>query len=113
MCEPPSERVWGILGGVLDAQKAEGVAERLAASDHARARGAEVVALIMATPPRVRINLVTGFIFDVFVGWADVSLPIPERMQRLRVPEVRAALYRGARSAESGILRSFARWEES
>ena len=69
--------------------------------------------MIMATPSRVRINLVTDFIFDVFAGWADVSLPIPERMERLRVPEVRAALYRGAKSEESGILRSFARWEES
>ena len=102
---------WNVLAA--DASDAEGVAERLAASDHARARGAEVVALIMATPPRVRINLVTGFIFDAFSGWADVmGLPIPERMTRLRDPELRAALDRGAKSKESGILRSFAQWEE-
>ncbi len=102
---------WNVLAA--DASDAEGVAGRLAASDHARERGAEVVALTMATPPRVRINLVTGFIFDAFAGWADViALPIPERMERLRDPEVRAALDRGAKSKESGILRSFAKWEE-
>lgn len=102
---------WNVLAA--DAADAEGVAGRLAASDHARKQGAEVVALTMATPPRVRINLVTGFIFDAFAGWADViGLPIPERMERLRDPEVRAALDRGAKSKESGILRSFAQWEE-
>jgi N-acyl-D-aspartate/D-glutamate deacylase len=102
---------WNVLSA--DAADAEGVAGRLAASDYARERGAEVIALTLATPPRVRINLVTGFVFDAFVGWAEViGLPIPERMERLRDPEVRAALDRGAKSKESGILRSFAKWEE-
>lgn len=102
---------WNVLSA--DAADAEGVAGRLAASDHARERGAKVIALTLATPPRVRINLVTGFIFDAFAGWAEViGLPIPERMERLRDPEVRAALDRGAKSKESGILRSFAKWEE-
>jgi N-acyl-D-aspartate/D-glutamate deacylase len=102
---------WNVLSA--DAADAEGVAGRLAASDYARERGAKVIALTMATPPRVRINLVTGFIFDAFAGWADViGLPIPERMERLRDPEVRAALDRGAKSKESGILRSFAKWDE-
>jgi N-acyl-D-aspartate/D-glutamate deacylase len=102
---------WNVLSA--DASDAEGVAGRLAASDYARERGAKVIALTMATPPRVRINLVTGFIFDAFAGWADViGLPIPERMERLRDPEVREALDRGAKSKESGILRSFAKWEE-
>jgi N-acyl-D-aspartate/D-glutamate deacylase len=102
---------WNVLSA--DAADAEGVAGRLAASDYARERGAEVIALTLATPPRVRINLVTGFVFDAFAGWAEViGLPIPERMERLRDPEVRAALDRGAKSKESGILRSFAKWEE-
>jgi N-acyl-D-aspartate/D-glutamate deacylase len=100
---------WNVLAA--DAKDVEDVAGRLAASDYARARGGEVIALTMPAPARLRINLATGFVFDAFAGWADVmALPIPERMERLRDPAVRAELDRGANSKESGVLRSFADW---
>ncbi len=100
---------WNVLAA--DAKDPEGVEGRLSASDYARARGAEVIALTMPLAATVRINLATGFIFDALAGWAELfELPIPERMERLRDPAVRKQLDRGARSKASGIIRAFADW---
>jgi N-acyl-D-aspartate/D-glutamate deacylase len=88
------------------------VQAQLQASDFARERGAEVVALTVPQPVTVRINLHAGFIFDALHGWADLfQMTIEERKRALRDPETRARLDAGAKSEESGLLRGLAIWE--
>ena len=85
---------------------------QLSASDYAAERGALVVALTPPATPTVRINLASGFIFDAFPGWdALFRLPIAERKQKLRDPELRRKLDEGAHSEGAGLLRGLARWE--
>jgi N-acyl-D-aspartate/D-glutamate deacylase len=100
---------WNALGA--DARNRAFVENRLAATDFARARGAEVVALTVPQVATVRINLATGFVFDAMAGWAELfRLPLGQRMERLRDPAVRAQLDRGANAEESGALRTMADW---
>jgi N-acyl-D-aspartate/D-glutamate deacylase len=86
----------------------------LAASDHARERGAHVTALASCQPMTTRINLHSGFIFDLFEGWGPIMrLPIPERKAALADPAVRADL--GAGLARQGgmmaMMSDLSRWK--
>jgi N-acyl-D-aspartate/D-glutamate deacylase len=85
---------------------------QLAASDHAEARGARVVALTLPQVMTLRLNFVSGFVLDALPGWNDVlALPLPERRSALADPAVRERLERGARSEEAGVFRAIAVWE--
>jgi N-acyl-D-aspartate/D-glutamate deacylase len=84
---------------------------QLAATDYARARGADVIALTPAQPVITRINLHSAFIFDAFHGWQEtMQLPIPQRIAALRDPELRRQLDAGARSEESGVFIFMSGW---
>jgi N-acyl-D-aspartate/D-glutamate deacylase len=86
-------------------------AEQLSATDEARKRGAEVVALTVPQPMTVRINLHSGFLFDAMHGWAELfQVPVAERMERLRDRDYRRRLDESAKSKESGMLRALADW---
>ncbi len=85
---------------------------QLDASDYAAARGGRVLALTLPQPMTMRLNLVSGFIFDALPGWGEViALPLEERRRRLADPAVRAELERRADSEEAGLLRFFAAWD--
>ncbi len=85
---------------------------QLAATDYARERGAEVVALTVPQPMTIRINLHAGFVFDAFHGWAELfQMPIEERKAFLRDPANRARLDADAHDERSGMLRGLAVWE--
>jgi N-acyl-D-aspartate/D-glutamate deacylase len=85
---------------------------QLAASDHAAARGARVVALTLPQVMTLRLNFVSGFVLDALPGWNEVlALPLPERRSALADPAVRERLERGARSEEAGVFRAIAVWE--
>jgi len=100
---------WNVLG--VSALNPEGHVSRLAASATAAARGARVVALTLPHSMRVRLSFLTGFVFDGFPGWQPViSLPVPERIEALRDPAVRARLAAGAASDEAGVLRALSNW---
>jgi N-acyl-D-aspartate/D-glutamate deacylase len=84
---------------------------RLKAGDHARERGAEVIALAVPVGGDVRINLYSGFVFDAFEGWdALFRLPVAERMAKFRDPQVRAEMKRGAESVD-GVIQRLAKWD--
>jgi len=94
------------------AGNADYVEAQLSATDHARARGAEVVALTVPQAMTVRINLTSGFVFDALPQWNGLfQLPIEERVRRLRDPAYRKQLDEGANSEGAGMLRALARWE--
>ena len=101
---------WNVLAP--SAGNAELVEAQLSATDYARERGAEVVALTVPQAMQVRINLVSGFIFDALPGWADLfEVSLEERKRRLSDPTCRKALDEGANSEAAGLLRGLARWE--
>ena len=75
----------------------ERIENQLAATDYARAKGAEVVALTLPSTPTVQLNMYSGFVFDALPGWADLfRMPVAERIESLRDPAKRQALREGA-----------------
>jgi len=85
---------------------------QLRASDYARERGATVVALTLPQSMTLRLNLVSGFIFDALPGWPEViGLPLPERMRAFADPAVRRRLDEQAHSEAAGVFRFFADWQ--
>lgn len=101
---------WNVLG--VSSFSQEMTASQLSASDYARERGANVIALTLPQTMTLRLNLVSGFIFDALPGWPEViGLPIEERKKAFADPEKRVALDRGANSEEAGVFKFFAAWE--
>ena len=101
---------WNVLG--VSSLGMELVESQLAASDYASERGAKVLALTPSQVLDLRINFVSGFIFDAFPGWAPVlALPLEERKRALADRAVRESLEKGATSDEAGVLRVLAAWE--
>ncbi len=101
---------WNVLG--VAAYNRELYEGQLAASDHAAERGGKIVALTPSQVMSVRINLVSGFIFDALPEWAPViGLPLEERKKAFADPAVRERLAEGAASDEAGVLKALAVWE--
>jgi N-acyl-D-aspartate/D-glutamate deacylase len=87
------------------------LARQLAASDHARAAGAEVIGLAMTATPSVRLNFHSGVNFDNLPGWGELfTLPVAARIAAFKDPERRAALSRSAAEATGDFLRRLASW---
>jgi N-acyl-D-aspartate/D-glutamate deacylase len=83
---------------------------QLHATDYARERGAEVVALMLPSTPTVRINLLNGFVFDALPGWGPLfRLSSADRINALKDPFVRATLADAA-LAQKGSMARFADW---
>jgi len=100
---------WNVLG--VSARNAEHYQRQLAASDRVAERGGRLVALTLPHTMQIRLSFLTGFVFDGFPGWGEVlGLPVPERMEALSDPAVRARLAAGAASDEAGVLRGLANW---
>jgi len=90
----------------------EVVARQLRASDQARERGARIVPLTTTQGNTMRLNLHTGFVFEVLEGWGDLfTIEVPERMEMMRDPEQRAQLDARGRSEASGAMRRFAEFQ--
>lgn len=88
------------------------VAKQLAASDYAREKGARVVALTVPQTMTIRINLLSGFVFDAFPGWNKLfDLPLAERLIKLRDPAFRDYLHERATSKDAAGFAMLARWE--
>jgi N-acyl-D-aspartate/D-glutamate deacylase len=101
---------WNVLG--VSSFNRSFYEQQLAASDFAAQRGAKVVALTPSQVMSLRINLVSGFIFDAFPEWGPViGLPLEQRKRALADPALRERLEKGARSEAAGALRALAVWE--
>ncbi|HEX5615927.1 MAG TPA: amidohydrolase family protein, partial [Acidimicrobiia bacterium] len=100
---------WNVL--TVDAREPERYRAQLAALDHAAARGARAVALTM--PVLVEMNMSFRNYCALFMlpDWGEVlNLPIPERMERLRDPDVRRHLNERAHSPDAGVFARLASW---
>ncbi|HVM64501.1 MAG TPA: amidohydrolase family protein [Acidimicrobiales bacterium] len=101
---------WNVL--TVDASVPQRVPRQLSASDAAAAAGGRVVALTM--PVLVPMNMSFGNFCALFLvpGWGDVmNLPIPERMEALRQPSVRADLMAKIDRPEAGVFRRLGNWK--
>ncbi|MFF7487480.1 amidohydrolase family protein [Streptomyces luteogriseus] len=95
---------WNVL--TIDAAVPERVPRQLLASEQARKAGGRVVALTMPILTPMNMSLGTFCALNLIPGWGPVlGLPVPERIARLRDPQVRAELLRRARSKEAGVFR--------
>jgi N-acyl-D-aspartate/D-glutamate deacylase len=82
---------------------------RLSASDYARARGAEVLALTVPCAVQSRLCLESGFTFDMLNGWAKpMALPVDEKIALLSDPRSRRELDELAQGPSP--MRGVARW---
>jgi N-acyl-D-aspartate/D-glutamate deacylase len=98
---------WNVL--TIDAAVPERVPRQLSASERARKAGGRVVALTMPILTPMNMSLGTFCALNLIPGWGPVlGLPVPERMARLRDPDVRAEMVRRARSKEAGVFRRLA-----
>ncbi|MFC0847757.1 amidohydrolase family protein [Streptomyces noboritoensis] len=98
---------WNVL--TIDAAVPERVPRQLAASGRARRAGGRIVALTMPILTPMNMSLGTFCALNLIPGWGDVlNLPVPERIERLRDPGVRAEMLRRADSKEAGVFRRLA-----
>jgi N-acyl-D-aspartate/D-glutamate deacylase len=86
---------------------------QLAASDRARERGARVVALTVPQTMTIRINFLSGFVFDAVPGWADLfQLPPAQRLEKLRDPAYRRHLEPSATGERGAGWLQFFNWDK-
>lgn len=91
---------WNVMSvNGADAPTRKNVARMLSASDRARERGAEVVALMFVSSPGLRLNFHSGFVLDsISPRWAEFFRLAPSwRQALLRDPAVRNDLCEEAR----------------
>lgn len=98
---------WNVL--TVDASVPERVPRQLLASERARKAGGRVVALTMPILTPMNMSLGTFCALNLIPGWGPIlGLPVPERIERLRDPDVRAEMLRRAGSKEAGVFRRLA-----
>ncbi|MFJ6797688.1 amidohydrolase family protein [Streptomyces sp. NPDC091268] len=98
---------WNVL--TIDASVPERVPRQLLPSERARRAGGRIVALTMPILTPMNMSLGTFCALNLIPGWGEVlALPVPERIERLRDPLVRAEMLRRADSKEAGVFRRLA-----
>ena len=80
---------WNLL--TVDSRTPDKTARQLEASDRAAEAGGRIVALTMPTLVPMNMSFRTHCALFLIPGWGDVmGLPVEERIEKLRDPEVRA-----------------------
>ncbi|MFF7073457.1 N-acyl-D-amino-acid deacylase family protein [Streptomyces pseudovenezuelae] len=95
---------WNVL--TIDSSVPERVPRQLFASEQARKAGGRVVALTMPILTPMNMSLGTFCALNLIPGWGPVlALPVPERIERLRDPDVQRELLRQSQAKEAGVFR--------
>ncbi|WP_338672139.1 D-aminoacylase [Streptomyces sp. SCSIO 30461] len=101
---------WNVL--TIDAAVPDRVPRQLLPSERARKAGGRIVALTMPILTPMNMSLGTFCALNLIPGWGEIlALPVPERIARLREPDVRAEMLRRASSEEAGVFRRLAHFE--
>src|SRR4051812_48272323 len=98
---------WNLL--TIDASVPDRVPRQLEASARARELGGRVIALTM--PVLVPMNMSFGTFCGLWLipGWGEIlQRPVPDRIAKLRDPDVRAHMLERANSKEAGVFRRLA-----
>lgn len=100
---------WNLL--TIDSRAPEKMARQLEASARAEAGGGRIVALTMPTLVPMNMSFRNHCALFLIPGWGEVmGLPVPERIEALGRPEVRARLDELAHAKEAGVFRRLAGW---
>ncbi|MBM3671845.1 MAG: amidohydrolase family protein [Actinobacteria bacterium] len=100
---------WNVL--TIDSKEPDRYREQLAANANAAARGGRSVALTMPVLIEMNMSFLNYCALFMLPDWASVmNLPVPERMAKLRDPEVRRFLDESARSPEAGVIARLTSW---
>ena len=101
---------WNVL--TVDSRVPERVPRQLSAATRADALGGRVVALTMPVLVPMNMSFLNYCALFMLPGWGDVmSLPVRERIERLRDPETRRWMDARANSDEAGVFRRLADWQ--
>jgi N-acyl-D-aspartate/D-glutamate deacylase len=100
---------WNVL--TIDSAEPARYRHQLGASIKAEERGARVVALTMPTLVGMNMSFRTFCALNQMPDWgAILSLPIPERMEKLRDPQVRIFMENRANAPEAGVFSRLTGW---
>jgi N-acyl-D-aspartate/D-glutamate deacylase len=100
---------WNLL--TVDSRTPDKVAHQLNASSRAEEAGGRIVALTMPTLVPMNMSFLNHCALFLIPGWGDVmTLPVPDRIARLRDPAVRRRLDELAHAEEAGVFRRLAGW---
>ena len=100
---------WNVL--TIDSRVPQRVPRQLEAGTRSAELGGRVVALTMPTIVPMNMSFGTYCALFMIPGWGDVmSLPAPQRIEKLRDPAVRAELDAKANSPDAGVFRRLAAW---
>jgi N-acyl-D-aspartate/D-glutamate deacylase len=95
---------WNLL--TIDSKEPDRIPRQLEASARARELGGRVIALTMPVLVPMNMSLRTFCGLWLIPGWGEVlNRPVPERIEKLKDPEVRAHLIERANSKEAGVFR--------
>jgi N-acyl-D-aspartate/D-glutamate deacylase len=101
---------WNVL--TVDSRVPQRVTRQLEASTRALDAGGRIVALTMPVLVPMNMSFLTYCALFMLPGWSDVmSLPVPERIAKLRDPETRRWMDQRANSDEAGVFRRLADWK--
>ena len=100
---------WNVL--TVDSHAPDRVANQLRPCDRAEELGGRVIALTMPTIVGMNMSFGTFCALWLIPGWGEVyDLPVPERIEKLKDPAVRALLDEKAHSPEAGVMRRLSSW---
>ncbi len=102
---------WNVL--TVDAREPDRAPRQLSAYDRSREKGGRVVALTMPVLVPMNMNFLTFCAIWLLPGWQEtLGVDVPERIERLKDPEVRARLLEASQSEEAGVYRRVADWDD-
>jgi N-acyl-D-aspartate/D-glutamate deacylase len=100
---------WNVL--TIDSKEPQRYHDQVGACEFARDQGGTAIALTMPTLVEMNMSFRNYCALFMLPDWSDVmSLPIPERIAKLRDPAVRKWMNEKARSPEAGVFSRLASW---
>lgn len=101
---------WNVL--TVDSHAPERYRNQLAAMDRCAEEGARVVALTMPVIVGMNMSFLTYCALNMMPDWGPIlGLPVPERIEQLKDPEVRAFMKARAASDDVGVFGRLTGWD--
>jgi N-acyl-D-aspartate/D-glutamate deacylase len=101
---------WNVL--TVDSHAPERYRNQLAAMDRCASEGARVVALTMPVIVPMNMSFLNYCALNMMPDWGDIlGLPVPERIEKLKDPEVRRFMQERAASPDAGVFARLTGWD--